>query len=93
MQCSTRWLVVIVAMIASDVVADEWPQFRGINAAGVSDEADRLPVEFSLRKSRLWSTTLGEGIACPVVSRGRVVVTTMTKQQTFDVVCFAASSG
>ena len=50
MQCSTRWLVVIVAMIASDFVADEWPQFRGINAAGVSDEADRLPVEFSLRK-------------------------------------------
>jgi len=40
-----------------------------------------------------WSATLGEGIACPVISQGKVISTAMTGDQEFTVFCFDAASG
>lgn len=80
-------------LMASPLVADDWPQFRGPNATGVSQGTKSLPVKFSYRENVAWSVKLGKGVACPVVSRGRAIATAMTGKQTFAVFCFDARTG
>ncbi len=73
--------------------AEDWPQFRGHNASGVSTASKHLPVEFSFDNKVLWSATLGKGIACPVISQGRVCATAVSDDGKFVVSCFDAASG
>lgn len=85
--------VVSVCLLASAVSAEDWPQFRGPNASGVSTSAKALPTEFSLEKNLRWSAKLGDGIGCPIVVGGKVFSTAMTGDQTFSVFAFEAESG
>jgi len=82
-----------LAACAASLSAEDWPQFRGPNAAGISRESKNLPVEFSHQDKVLWSLELGEGIACPIVTGGKVIATTMIDQQTFGVYCLEAATG
>ena len=75
------------------LLAEEWPQFRGINAAGISTESTNLPVEFSVESKVLWSAEIGEGVGSPVISKGRLCVTTMVGKQKFAVLCLDAATG
>ncbi|MCO6453761.1 MAG: PQQ-binding-like beta-propeller repeat protein [Pirellulaceae bacterium] len=77
----------------SAALADDWPQFRGPNATGVSTGTRPLPVEFSHEQNVAWSATLGEGIASPVVAAGRVCTTAMVDKQRFAVFCHGAADG
>jgi len=90
-----RMLLVLLLLgcLAFEAQAEQWSQFRGPNATGVSLESKALPVEFSFEEHVLWSAKLGEGIACPVVSHGKVVSTAMTEDGKFVVFCFEASTG
>ena len=85
--------VILVALVPAALRAEDWPQFRGPNATGISTESKNLPVEFSHDSGVLWSAEVGEGIACPVISRGRVVITAMTGEETLAVICFDAKGG
>jgi outer membrane protein assembly factor BamB len=85
--------LLLLPFCATAAMAEQWTQFRGPNSSGVSTESTNLPVEFSFEEKVLWSAALGEGIACPVISRGKVCATTMTDEQKFAVVCFDAASG
>ncbi len=73
--------------------AEDWPQFRGINACGVSASKKRLPTEFSLEKNLRWSVKLGDGVGCPIVAGGKVFTTAMTGEKTFSVFAFEAATG
>ncbi len=84
---------IALAACTASLSAEDWPQFRGPNAAGVSRESKNLPVEFSHKEKVLWSIELGEGIACPIVSGGKVIATSMINEQTFGVFCFEAATG
>ena len=53
-----------VLFTSSSLPADDWPQFRGPNASGVSRGTKSLPVKFSSKENVLWSTTIGKGVAC-----------------------------
>ncbi|MFQ5505242.1 MAG: PQQ-binding-like beta-propeller repeat protein [Planctomycetota bacterium] len=55
----------------------DWPQFRGPDGLAVQDGAE-LPVDFGPASPALaWKVaTPGEGISSPIVSRGRVFLTT-----------------
>ena len=77
-------LVVYLAGLAP-VPAEDWPQFRGNNASGVSTESDDLPVKFSATEKVLWSAKLGEGVASPVIYDGRLYATSMVAEQKFAV--------
>lgn len=56
--------------------AGDWPQFRGADATGVSREPG-LPDRWDRETNVAWSVTVpGSGWSSPVVSRGRVFVTT-----------------
>ncbi len=75
------------------VQAEDWPQFRGVNGTGVSTSTAPLPTEFSDKSNVLWSHTIGEGIASPVISRGRLFATTMTAADEFSVISYEAATG
>ena len=84
---------VITAFLAAHSVAEDWPQFRGINASGVSASNKPLPTEFSLTDKLKWSVKLGDGIGCPIVAGGKVFVTGMTGERTFSAFAFEAATG
>ncbi len=86
-------IVALVALFPEKSEAEEWPQFRGRNATGVSTESRNLPVKFSFEQNVLWSVELGEGVASPIVSNGRVVETAMVGKEKFAVFCFDAATG
>jgi outer membrane protein assembly factor BamB len=55
---------------------NEWPQFRGPTGQGLSD-AKGVPFEWSSTKNVAWKTEIpGKGWSSPVLSQGRLYVTT-----------------
>lgn len=74
-------------------VAEDWPQFRGPNASGVSLSSKSLPTEFSSTNKLRWSYQLGDGVASPVVFAGKVFATGMTAKEKFAVFCLDADTG
>jgi outer membrane protein assembly factor BamB len=54
--------------------ADDWSQFRGPNASGISP-SDGLPVEFSPQQNVIWRTALPQGHSSPVLGGGRIFLT------------------
>jgi outer membrane protein assembly factor BamB len=73
--------------------AEDWPQFRGLNASGVSSSTKPLPLKFSTTENLRWSVDLGDGVASPIVCGGRVFATAMSGEQTFALLAFDAASG
>jgi len=73
---SMRLLVLGMVALPALGTAQEWPEFRGPGGRGHS--ADRgVPVEWSESKNVAWKTALpGQGWSSPVVSGGRIWVTT-----------------
>ena len=70
--------IAAIALGMSLGAADNWPQFRGPGAMGVSANAD-LPDEWSATKNVEWTLDLpGRGWSSPVVWGKRVFVTTVT---------------
>ncbi len=84
-------LAVLVAVV-SLASAEDWPQFRGPNASGVS-ASKKLPATFSETENVLWKATLGEGIASPIIVKGKVFTTAMTGPKTFTVFAHDAATG
>jgi outer membrane protein assembly factor BamB len=76
-----RWICLGGAgllLIASGVHAQNWPQFRGPNASGVSEGA-KLPVTWDVSAGRnvRWKTAVpGFGFSSPVVWGDRIFLTT-----------------
>ncbi len=74
------WRVVLTFGILSCVglASDDWPTFRGPGARGVAD-GQNLPVNWGLESGRniRWIRAIpGQGHSSPIVSRGRLFVTT-----------------
>ncbi|MAT15835.1 MAG: serine/threonine protein kinase, partial [Planctomyces sp.] len=87
-------VVALLSILTSvSIFAEDWSQFRGPNASGVSTESDDLPVEFSIDDKVLWSAEVGEGIACPIIVDNRAYTTAMTEPRVFSVFCFDAANG
>ncbi|HTM47432.1 MAG TPA: PQQ-binding-like beta-propeller repeat protein [Bryobacteraceae bacterium] len=69
---------------AALTAASEWPQFRGPNASGVSDQT-RIPVEFGPDKSVVWKTALPPGNSSPAVAGDRIYVTAVERDKLFTI--------
>ncbi|MBX9580403.1 MAG: PQQ-binding-like beta-propeller repeat protein [Gemmataceae bacterium] len=86
---------VVLAVAAAPAVAADWAQFKGPNAAGVSDEKG-LPVEWGKDKGIRWKTALpARGVSCPVVVGNRVYVTCASgkRDDQLHVLAFDATTG
>lgn len=89
------WQVSIGVMLACSVIvqAADWPQFRGPNCSGLSDESKPLPVNFSATENLRWSAKVGDGVGSAVVAAGRVFVSGMTGDETVSLFAFDATTG
>lgn len=71
--------LVLVAVIG---LAEDWPQFRGVNAAGVANEVD-LPIEFGPETGVSWKTMLPMGPSSPSISGDRIFLTGVEDERLF----------
>lgn len=81
-QPSAIYAGIIIVLLASSTMqaADEnWPQFRGPDATGVSHSGS-LPLTWSKTENVVWSVpTPGRGWSSPIVWGDRIVLTTVVK--------------
>lgn len=77
--CIIFWLFLILCTATAR--AEDWPQFRGPTGQGHSTETN-LPIEWSETKNVVWKVPVpGSGWSSPVVSNGRVWLTSSVQQQ------------
>lgn len=68
-------LLVLLVLIPLALPADNWPQWRGPSANGISTETD-LPVRWSATENIAWKAPLkGMGTSTPIVWDDRIFVT------------------
>jgi len=79
------------AVFTSLLSAADWPQFRGINGAGIASNAD-LPLEFSPTKNVLWKVTLAEGKSSPVIIGKRLCLTSAADRK-LETLCLDRDTG
>lgn len=93
------WLGLTAALAGASVApaAAEWPEFRGPTGQGHST-ATGLPVEWSAGKNVVWKQSVpGSGWSSPVVSDGRIFLTTglpgTENHPSLRALCFDATTG
>ncbi|MDX1982355.1 MAG: PQQ-binding-like beta-propeller repeat protein [Bryobacteraceae bacterium] len=64
----------MMLVCAAFACAEDWLQFRGVNASGVSNNTN-LPVEFGPDKNVEWKTPLPAGHSSPVLAGDRIFLT------------------
>ena len=73
---TTAVIGVIVLVLATRLLAEDWPAFRGPTGQGHSSERN-LPLEWSESRHVIWKAPVpGRGWSSPVVAGGRVWLTT-----------------
>lgn len=70
------FLLVLVAVPAR---AEDWPQFRGPTGQGHSTEVG-LPIDWGESRNVVWKVPVGAGWSSPVVTGGRVWVTSFVER-------------
>jgi len=82
-RCILFHLVVLTFFISSQLfAANDWPEFRGPTAQGISD-AKNVPVHWSATSNIVWKTPIpGEGWSSPVLADGKVYLTTAVTDST-----------
>ena len=91
---SVALLNAFVLIVAASGLASDWPQWRGPFFNGSTDERD-LPASWSKTENVLWVSPLpGPSGATPVISNGRVFVTSTVKgTPDFVALCFDVTTG
>ena len=80
-----RSLILILPVLTAALIpASEWPQFRGPNASGVSDET-RLPVEFGPARNVVWKTAVPPGNSSPSVAGDKIFLTAFENDKLFTI--------
>ena len=79
-------------LLATGLHAEDWSQFRGANASGVSGSKG-LPQAFSADQNIAWKAHLGDGIGSAIIKDGRVFVTAMAGDSKAAVIGLDAASG
>ncbi len=89
-----RVFVAIVIMIVSAAHAADWPQWRGPNFNGSTDEKN-LPVKWSQTENVAWSVDLpGPSAATPIVSADRVFISSVdSAADSLLAMCFDRTNG
>lgn len=69
-------LLLLLTHGALSAAVPAWPQFRGPNASGVSDDA-RPPVHFGPGSNQLWKVAVPPGVSSPVVWGDKLFLTAL----------------
>src|SRR5262249_47684004 len=90
-------LVLLSLLLAIPAAGADWPQFRGPSGDGHYD-GPKLPTEWGPDNNVAWKTAIaGKGWSSPIVSKGKVYLTTAVPQakgdQSLRAVCVNADTG
>lgn len=93
----TAPILALLAITFTARAADEWTQFRGPTGQGISD-AKNVPTEWSGTEHVAWTTEIpGKGWSSPVLSKGRLYLTTAIGEKGSEVslraLCLDAKDG
>lgn len=81
----------IISLFTPTVTADDWTQFRGPNASGVSNDTG-LPIQFGPNQNVIWRTELPPGHSSPVLTQNRIFLTAYQSDKLI-VICLDRASG
>lgn len=70
----------LTAGAADSAGARDWPQFRGPNCSGVTEQ-EQPPGEFGITNNFLWKTRLPPGLSSPCVVGERIFLTALEDHQ------------
>ena len=76
-----------------DLLADRWPQFRGANASGVSNELRQLPAEIGPEQNVHWQVDLSPGVSSPVIVDERLYVTAVREENQLVTIAIDTGDG
>ena len=62
----------------------DWPQFRGPNASGISEDTN-LPIEFGPATNVVWKTALPPGNSSPAIAGDKIFVTAFEGDRLFTI--------
>lgn len=65
-------LTITGCLCSNHLTAGEWPRWRGTANTGHVEESAKVPSKFSSEPRVVWKRAVGDGLASPVVSQGRV---------------------
>ncbi|MCF6358690.1 MAG: PQQ-binding-like beta-propeller repeat protein [Draconibacterium sp.] len=88
-------LVTFLFFVSSWLIAQDWPDWRGINRDGIWNESG-IVEKFDLDTiEHKWSVEIGSGYSGPTVYNGKVYVTDLqtSPKQTEGVLCFDEHTG
>ena len=77
-----RQTIFLFGVFSAVLAAEDWPQFRGPNASGVSNSTG-LPVEFGPDKNVVWKTPLPPGHSSPAVAGDHIFLTAIEDNKLF----------
>jgi outer membrane protein assembly factor BamB len=86
------WLVVVVVVFAWQAHAEDWPQFLGPRANGISGETNLLEKWPTNGPPIVWQKTIGTGYSAPSVRDGLLVLHHRVKDEEI-VEAFEAATG
>src|SRR5690348_7155087 len=72
--------------------AENWPQFRGVNAAGRAPASCKLPAESGPEEGIVWKVPLAPGHSSPVIFGGRIYLDA-ERDQKLLVICLDRRDG
>ncbi len=72
------WTLLVIVL----GVAQDWPQFRGVNAAGVAEETS-LAVQFGPSSNVVWKTAIPKGLSSPSIGGNRIFLTGVEDEKLF----------
>src|SRR5262249_3356911 len=91
MKCNLALCLLALAS-GSAAATPQWPQFRGPNGAGVSDDA-RPPIHFGADSNLLWKISVPPGVSAPVVWGDRLFLTARPASNELVTLAFDPHSG
>ncbi len=66
------------------VAGADWPQYRGVNALGVTEDRN-LPVEMGPAKNVIWKTAVPPGHSSPILAGPRIFLTAVDLEALFTI--------
>src|SRR5690348_15075568 len=78
-----RVFAVCWLLASSQLQAADWPGFRGRNASGIADTADKLPDEIGPDTNVIWKTSLPPGHSSPAIVGEQIYLTAVRDKRLF----------
>ena len=84
--------ILALFLAAITLHAEDWAQFRGPNASGISSSKN-LPLEFSADKNLAWKARVGDGVGSAIIKDGIVYASGMAGDSKAAMHAFDAATG